>query len=217
MRAPARYPSRARSGRDTRAPCRSGGSKALLRQTGSAFAPLRTTTRHVLRATSTREHACRRGRCPEGGPDDCFSRVAITRNVSMSSSRCATLCIYAPRRDRHPSGLLLSAALLELRLLSGMSGGRRDAFSVTSAELAARRRQREAWQKLGWPMRPMAPSAALLDGFARLCELVQRGFGRRAVIGGGQQERQAGVCPQRRGLEDEVEVADERVVEPVPA
>jgi len=48
-------------------------------------------------------------------------------------------------------------------------------------------------------------------------EPAKRRFGRRPRVRGGQQKRQAGVCSQLRGLEDEVELAHERVVEPVQA
>jgi non-canonical (house-cleaning) NTP pyrophosphatase len=46
---------------------------------------------------------------------------------------------------------------------------------------------------------------------------VQGRFGWRALGAGGQQKCQAGVCSQRCGLEDEVELAHERVMEAVQA
>src|SRR5215212_8539306 len=49
------------------------------------------------------------------------------------------------------------------------------------------------------------------------CEPAQRRIGRRALVRGGQEQRQAGVSPQLSGLEDEIEVADERVVEHMPS
>src|SRR3954469_15597307 len=62
-----------------------------------------------------------------------------------------------------------------------------------------------------------APSAPSLDLCARRRESVQRCFGRRPLARGGQQQCQAGVCPQFGGLEDEIEIAEERVVKPVQA
>jgi len=56
-----------------------------------------------------------------------------------------------------------------------------------------------------------------LDVCGHRCEAVQRRFGRGPLFRGGQQERQAGIGPQRRGLEDEIELAHERVLEPVQA
>ena len=59
---------------------------------------------------------------------------------------------------------------------------------------------------------PLLVSASL-DACTPCPEPVQRGFGRRALFRGGQQKRQAGVRAQRRRLENEIEVADEWVVE----
>src|SRR3954451_17938898 len=85
----------------------------------------------------------------------------------------------------------------------------------------------------GWPSskRPEPPTTSptirtstsyttsrdLTDARGHRREPAQRRFGRRPCIRGGEQERQARVCPQLGGLEDEVERAHERVLEPVQA
>src|SRR4051794_19984679 len=52
---------------------------------------------------------------------------------------------------------------------------------------------------------PQRSLVSALDGWQR-CELAQRRLGRRPLVRGGQQQRQARVRPQRRGFEDEIEV-----------
>ena len=85
-------------------------------------------------------------------------------------------------------------------------------FSVSrSAEpISSAPSRRRAASNVGW-------SVPSLDARGHRREPAQRRFGRRPLFRGGQQKRQAGVCPQRRGLEDEIELAHERVVEPVQA
>jgi hypothetical protein len=120
-------------------------------------------------------------------------------------------CDPLRRQDRHPpafylclkgavGGFVLGPAIA---LLPSLGGRRRDAPPRLSP--IGRNTGRRAWA---------APS---LTAHCHGPEPVQRHFGRRPLVRGGQQKRQAGVCAQLRGLEDEIEVADDGVVKAVQA